>query len=311
MCLIVLPPTASSTEYPDERDFHGTARIAEMLTGYAKKLPSECPTNRDDLFLMEEIRILDLEETKGINLPNFLPRSAFLVLLKKKVETIDQVPQDLVNGVWAYVEDLVMKILQKHSDDFPQMQTPCRRAVQSLMEKAQARSAQHVKELIAMELVADYTANPDYMKTWSEIMDGFEKFMEAVEDKSKPTRITLEGFGEVDVSHLRAHADFAGKAFDLRARLTAYWKSIVLRLVDGLALHVLLSVKLLVEKDLEEELGNGLLGNKQLAGVEKMLAPSPSTGTKRERLKKSIVLLRQSKEVVANIMDKISAAGEV
>ncbi|CAN6307218.1 unnamed protein product [Urochloa humidicola] len=262
-------------------------------------------------FLMEEIRILDLEETKGINLPNFLPRSAFLVLLKKKVETIDQVPQDLVNGVWAYVEDLVMKILQKHSDDFPQMQTPCRRAVQSLMEKAQARSAQHVKELIAMELVADYTANPDYMKTWSEIMDGFEKFMEAVEDKSKPTRITLEGFGEVDVSHLRAHADFAGKAFDLRARLTAYWKSIVLRLVDGLALHVLLSVKLLVEKDLEEELGNGLLGNKQLAGVEKMLAPSPSTGTKRERLKKSIVLLRQSKEVVANIMDKISADGEV
>ncbi|CAL4938619.1 unnamed protein product [Urochloa decumbens] len=296
-------------EYPDEREFHGTARIAEMLTGYAKKLPSECPImSRDDLFLMEEIRIL--EETKGINLPNFLPRSAFLVLLKKKVETIDQVPQDLVNGVWAYVEELVVKILHKHADDFLQMQSPCRRAVQSLMGKARARSAQHVKELIAMELVADYTANPDYMKTWSEIMEGFEKFMEAVEDKSKPTRITLEGFGEVDVSHLRVHADFAGKAFDLRARLTAYWKNIVLRLVDGLALHVLLSVKLLVEKDLEEELGNGLLGNK-LAGVEKMLAPSPSTGTKRERLKKSIVLLRQSKEVVANIMGKISAAGEV
>jgi hypothetical protein len=123
--------------------------------------------------------------------------------------------------------------------------------------------------------------------------------MEAVEDTSKPTRITLEGFGEVDVSHLRAYADLAGKAFDLRARLTAYWKSIVLRLVDGLALHVLLSVKLLVEKDLEEELGNELLANK-LAGV-----------AKRERLRKSIVLLRQSKEVVANIMDRISAAGEV
>ncbi|CAN6313343.1 unnamed protein product [Urochloa humidicola] len=137
-------------EYPDEREFHGTARIAEMLTGYAKKLPSECPktSSGDDLFLMEEIRIL--EESKGINLPNFLPRSAFLVLLKKKVETIDQVPQDLVNGVWAYVEDLVMKILQKHADDFPQMHSPCRRAVQSLMEKARARSAQHVKELIAM-----------------------------------------------------------------------------------------------------------------------------------------------------------------
>ncbi|XP_066353717.1 dynamin-related protein 4C-like [Miscanthus floridulus] len=295
-------------EYPDYREFHGTARIAEMLSGYAKSLPAQCPTNTKEPFLMEEVRIL--EETKGINLPNFLPRSAFLVLLKKKVETIDQVPQDLVNGVWEYVEELVMKVLLKQSDNFPQMQSPCRRAVQTLMDKARLRSAQHVKELIAMELVADYTANPDYMKTWAEIMEGYEKFMEAVEDKSKPTRITLEGFGEVDVSHLRVYADLAGKAFDLRARLTAYWKSIVLRLVDGLALHVLLSVKLLVEKDLEEELGNELLSNK-LAGVEKMLAPSPSTGTKRERLKKSIVLLRQSKEVVANIMDRISAAGEI
>ena len=106
------------------------------------------------------------------------------------------------------------------------------------------------------------------------------------------------------------HADSAGKAFDLRARLTEYWKSIVLRLIDGLALHVLLSVKRLVEKDLEEELGNELLGN-EFAGVERMLSPSPGTGAKRERLKNSIVLLRQSKEVVANIMDRISAAGEV
>ncbi|KAL6649618.1 hypothetical protein ACP70R_013842 [Stipagrostis hirtigluma subsp. patula] len=295
-------------EYPEEREFHGTARIAEMLSGYAKKLPAQCPRSSDELFLMEELRIL--EETKGINLPNFLPRPAFLVMLKKKIETVDQVPQDLVNGVWEYVEDLVMKILLKHSDNFPQVQPSCRRAVQTLMDKARARSAQHVRELMEMELVADYTANPDYMKTWAEIMEGYDKFMEAVEDTTKPTRVTLHGFGEVDVSHLRVHADLAGKAFDLRARLTAYWKSIVLRLVDGLALHVLLRVKQLVEKDLEEELGNELLSNK-FAGVERMLAPSPGTGTKRERLKKSIVLLRQSKEVVANIMDRISAAGEV
>ncbi|GJN08406.1 hypothetical protein PR202_ga26319 [Eleusine coracana subsp. coracana] len=233
-------------EYPDNRDFHGTARVAEMLAEYAKKLPAQCPRSANELFLMEEVRIL--EETKGINLPNFLPRSAFLVMLKKKVETIDQVPQELANGVWAYVEDLVMKILMKYSDNFPQVQSSCRRAVQGLMDKARARSAQHVKELIEMELVADYTANPDYMKTWTEFMDGYDKFMEAVEVASKPARITLQGFGEVDVSHLRVHADLAGKAFDLRARLTAYWKSVVLRLMDGLALHVLLSVKRLVEK---------------------------------------------------------------
>ena len=83
----------------------------------------------------------------------------------------------------------------------------------------------------------------------------------------------------------------------------------MLRLVDRLALHVLRGVKRLVENDLEDELGNELLGN-NMAGVERMLSPPPSTGTKRDRLKKSIVLLQQSKEVVANIMDRISAADE-
>jgi hypothetical protein len=49
------------------------------------------------LFLMEEMHVL--EETKGINLPNFLPRSAFHIMLKNKMETVDQVPQDLVKDV--------------------------------------------------------------------------------------------------------------------------------------------------------------------------------------------------------------------
>ncbi|XP_047084061.1 dynamin-related protein 4C-like [Lolium rigidum] len=295
-------------EYHDDSHFHGTARISEMLNGYAKKLPAQIPRVGGELFLMEEMRVL--EETKGINLPNFLPRSAFLVLLKKNVETIMQEPHDLVNEVWNYVEDIVVKVLLQHSENFPQVQSACRRSVQSLMDKARARSAHHVKELIEMELVSDYTANPDYMKTWAEIMHGHDRFMKAVEDKSKPTKITLDVFGEVDVSHMRSNVDLARQAFDLRARLTAYWKSIVLRLIDSLALHVLLGVKRLVESDLETELADELLGNK-MAGMERMLTPSPSTGTKRERLKKSIMLLRQSKDVVANIMDRISASGEV
>ncbi|WVZ56334.1 hypothetical protein U9M48_006882 [Paspalum notatum var. saurae] len=294
--------------YPDDCYFHGTARVVEMLNRCAKKLPRECPRRADELFLTEEMNVL--EETTGINLPNFLPRSAFHVMLKKKLEMVGQVPQDLVNEVWDYVEDLVMKILLQHSENFPQVQSSCRRAIQSLMEKTRARSAQHVKELIEMELVADYTANPDYMNTWTAIMEGQKKFMESVEDMFKPTKITLQGFGEVDVSHLRTHADLAAQAFDLRAQLTAYWKSIVLRLVDGLALHVLRGVKRLVENDLEEELADELLCN-NMAGVERMLSPQPSTGTKRDRLKKSIVLLQQSKEVVANIMDRISAADEL
>jgi GTP-binding protein EngB required for normal cell division len=152
-------------EYPDDRRRHGTARIAEMLESYASKLPAaaQCLTSDDDVgepFLAEEMRVL--EETKGIKLPNFLPRSALLVLLRKKLESVAHVPHGLVTQVWGYVEELVLGILQHHSRSYPQVHPSCRRAVQSLMDKARARSAQHVAELIDMELVADYTANPDY-----------------------------------------------------------------------------------------------------------------------------------------------------
>ncbi|KAF7043598.1 hypothetical protein CFC21_052928 [Triticum aestivum] len=239
-------------ECPDDRHFHGTARIAEMLNAYAKKLPAECPEHGSYLFLMEEVRIL--EETTAIKLPDFLPRSAFLVLLKKKVQTVVQGPHDLVREVWDYVEDLTLKVLLQHSTDFPQVQPSCRRAVQSMMDKARAQSARHVTELIDMELVADYTYNPDYSK----LMEGYGKFMEAVKDRTKPTAVTLKGFGKVER---------------------------------------------LAENDLEVALSDELLGNK-MTGVERMLAPSPGTGSKRQRLKKSIVLLQQSKEAVAYIMGK-------
>ncbi|XP_062185834.1 dynamin-related protein 4C-like [Phragmites australis] len=292
-------------EYPDDHHRHGTARIAEMLDCYASKLPAHCPARDGEPFLAEEMRVL--EETKGIVLPNFLPRSALLVLLKKKVESIVHVPHDLVSQVWDYVEELVMGILQHHSRSYPQVQTSCRRAVQSLMDKARARSAQHVNELIDMELVADYTANPDYTMKWNDMMtEGHGTFLQAVEDHSNPAVVTIPGFGETDVSHLRLQQKLAGQAFDLKARLDAYWSCVVLRLVDGLALHVLYSVKRLVEKDLEDEVAAQVLGS-NMDGVERMLVPTTATAAKRDRLRKSISLLRECRELVANTMDKINA----
>jgi hypothetical protein len=96
---------------PDDCYFHGTARIAEMLNRYAKKLPTECPRRSDENFLTEEMRVL--EETMGISLPQ----------LPAKIG----VPcQDLVNEVWEYVEDLVMKVLLQHSENFPRVQSSCR-----------------------------------------------------------------------------------------------------------------------------------------------------------------------------------------
>ncbi|KAI3520560.1 hypothetical protein L1887_10009 [Cichorium endivia] len=70
-------------EYPDVRSMHGTARLSEMLDEYSAKLQATTDNEGNGCFLMEEIRVL--EEAKGIGLPNFLPRAAFLTLLNKRV----------------------------------------------------------------------------------------------------------------------------------------------------------------------------------------------------------------------------------
>jgi GTP-binding protein EngB required for normal cell division len=290
-------------EFPDEKSFHGAARIYEMVVNYSSKLPVNCPTT-DDLFLMEEVSVL--EEANGIWLPNFLPRSAFHILLKRKIDTISQKPHELITAIWAYVENLTIQIMLRHLRDFQQIQSPCQRVVHNLISKLSAKSDRFVKNMIEMELCSDYTSNPDYMKMWAEFMAEEKNFMEIIQNQSKTTKVSLKAFGTVDVGHLISHADVAEQSFDIRMRLTAYWKSIVLRLVDGVALHILHSVRVMVECELEAEMISELVGSK-MAGVERMLEESPAIAAKRDRLKKSVELLKQSKDVVSNIMDGIVA----
>jgi GTPase SAR1 family protein len=288
-------------EFPDEKSFHGAARIYEMVVNYSSKLPVNCPTT-DNLFLMEEVGVL--EEAKGVWLPNFLPRSAFHILLKRKIGTISHKPHELITAVWAYVENLTIQIMLQHLRDYPQIQSSCQRVVHSLISKLSAKSYQFVKNMIEMELCSDYTSNPDYMKMWTEFMADEGNFMQVIQDHSKPTEVSLKSLGMVDVGHLRSHADVADQAFDIRMRLTAYWKSIVLRLVDGVALHISHSIKSMIESELEREMINELVGPK-MAAVERMLDEPPAIAAKRDRLKKSVELLRQSKEVVSDIMDRV------
>lgn len=168
-----------------------------------------------------------------------------------------------------------------------------------------------MKEKIEMETVTDYTANPEYMKTWHQLIAKQGNFMEVVRNSTGMlgTTICLTGdFGTVHVGHLRRqHAATVEQAYDLRMRLAAYWKIVVLRLVDELALHILYSVKKLVEEELEAELVDEIIGSQAAAGIEKLLDESPATAAKRERLCKSIELLQESKQVVASIMDRTGA----
>ncbi|RZC48527.1 hypothetical protein C5167_016953 [Papaver somniferum] len=116
--------------------------------------------------------------------------------------------------------------------------------------------------------------------------------------------------GDVEFGRL-TDTQIVQQAFDIKMRLMAFWKIVLRRLVDSLALHLLFSVQNLVNKDMEPDITSELMGGPSgSGGIERMLEESPSVATKREKLNRSIKLLRDSKDVVANIIDLISVYGE-
>ncbi|KAF6171113.1 hypothetical protein GIB67_020592 [Kingdonia uniflora] len=272
-------------EYPDEVNMHCTARMAEMLDEYSKELQSKFHKEiTADKFLMDEIRVL--LETRGIGLPNFLPKSAFLTLLQKNVKEVSETP-------FVFVEKL---------------QSSTKRAAQNLMSLIKNKSADRVKEIVEMEKVVDYTCNPDYMSTLNSLMGHQENFTKVLNDMSE-SKIGLPIFGDIEVGHLREYPSVVvQQAFDMKMRCTAYWKIVLLRLVDSLALHLVFSVHNLVSRDMEVEIVKDLM-NPHNGGVERMLEESPKVTIRREKLNRSIKLLKVSKEEVSKIMDRISADG--
>ncbi|KAA8538904.1 hypothetical protein F0562_025596 [Nyssa sinensis] len=290
-------------EYPDEKRMHCTARFAEMLNQYSVELQTSAENDSSEKFLMEEITVL--EEAKDIGLPNFLPRTAFLTILQRKFKAISGTPIDFVAKVWDYIEDVVLTVLMSHSENYPQLQSSTRRAVQNLIAKMKERSTQVVTDIVEMEKLTDYTCDPEYMMVWRKLMENQNAFNTVMNNNYNPSHILMEGFGEIDVGHLRPYPNVRDEAFDLKMRITAYWKIVLKRLVDCMALHLLFSIQMLVNKDMEREIVNEVMGCGG-GGVEQMLEESPSVAGKHERLKKSIKLLKESKEVVAKIIDRIN-----
>ncbi|KAL5994959.1 hypothetical protein ACLOJK_025016 [Asimina triloba] len=95
----------------------------------------------------------------------------------------------------------------------------------------------------------------------------------------------------------------------MKMRVMAYWKLVLLRLVDAVALHLLFSARNLVNRELDSAVAEELLGGGG-GGMERMLEESPGVAVKREKMNRSMKLLKESKDVVAKIMDRIVAGVE-
>jgi predicted RNA-binding protein Jag len=292
-------------EYPEEKQMHCTARLVEMLNSYASDLQNCDKSIATEDFLMDEIKVL--EEAKCIGLPNFLPRTAFLTLLQRKVGGISDIPIGFIDSVWNYLETIVTSVLKHHSENYYQLQVSTRRAAENLIAKKKKNSIQYVLEAVEMEKHTDYTCNPEYLQEYNKLMSHQEEFVEEVlNTRGFTSTVELEGVGEVDVSHLENfdNQHVLNEAFDLKARLISYWKIVLRRLTDVIALHLMLSINKLVNIDLEKEIFKELSSSTG-GGVERLLEESPSISGKREKLNRSVKVLRESKETVANIMDRI------
>ena len=100
------------------------------------------------------------------------------------------------------------------------------------------RSVNWVMEIVEMEKLTDYTCNPEYLSEWNTLMSQQDAFMKDVlTNEERPAKIKLNGFGEIEVGKLRDYPHVLQQAFDMKMRMTAYWKIVLKRLVDCMALH--------------------------------------------------------------------------
>ena len=290
-------------EYPNESRMECKARLVEMLNSFSDELkncPQSDPTRN---FLMDEIK--HLEKAKEISLPNFLPRTAFLAILQEKVNGISSIPVAFVGKLWDYIEEVVITVLMNHVENYYQLQLSTRRAGLNMIEKIKERSMNWVLEVLEMEKLTDYTCSPEFETEWKRLMTQKDSFISLVNSYNS---VNIKDFGSVETVNLRNYPHLLHEAYDLRMRMVAYWKIVLRRLVDSMALHLQLSVHKLVNKDLEAEIVSQLLapnGN----GLERLMEESPSVATKRVRLAGSIKKLKECKKILANIMDRTATSG--
>ncbi|PIN07240.1 Vacuolar sorting protein VPS1, dynamin [Handroanthus impetiginosus] len=286
-------------DYPDAPEMHCTARLREMFDKYSNEVRSKNDDSSKN-FLLDEIEVL--EETKSIGLPNFLPKAVFLTLLQRKVKGISAIPLDFVEETWNYIETVLVSVLLRHCENYPQLISSTRRAAKNLIAKKKQQSIDWVIDIVEMENLTDYTCHPEYSTTWNKLMAYQATLMDSIDDPYSDNVVKIERFGGISIDHLRGFKGLVKEAYDVKMRITAYWDIVMRRMVDNVALHLLFSIKNLVNKEMQGEIIEDLVGP-QGNGLERMLDESPFVAEKRNKLKRSIKLLKESKDVVANIID--------
>ncbi|CAH1445012.1 unnamed protein product [Lactuca virosa] len=280
-------------EYADDRQIHCDDRLVEMLDEFSKKLHSSVKFSES--FLVEEIQVIE-ETNNGILLSHLPPHS---LLLRRKVNNIYNLPLGFVKEVWGYLEIVCDRVLIDHYGNYPQLLSSMRKATHNVMEKMKFEFLERVVEMMEMEKATDYTSDPDFIASWHKLMDNRDEFMKAVCNYQE--EINMEAHGTINVKHLFSVQDNTrDQAFELKMRMTAYWKIVLKRLVDWIVLGLRFMIKKMVIREIEMEIVNEVMVHG--GGIEKI---SEELSPERVNLQTTVGLVQKSKEFLEQVMDDI------
>uniref|UniRef100_M1DUT3 Interferon-induced GTP-binding protein mx n=1 Tax=Solanum tuberosum TaxID=4113 RepID=M1DUT3_SOLTU len=304
-------------EYTEDFEKHCAAKLSELidleLKQYSVELRSKYPDEKEDNLFVE---LMFLNEAQRIGFPDFLD------VLQKNVRDISATTEEFVGKLWNYIEGVIIEVLMHYSGSCPELQYFIKRAVQNLIAKKKDKSVNGIREIIGMGRLTDLTSSTEYVATYSSLMGQKKKFMKFCKYSKGGTKINIKGFGVIDVFFLRWQPkDVVQQAFELKMTMAAYWKivfspqklgnhEIEVEIVDDrmATLHVrffaywqfafslekfVYEIKDEVLGDLIASHGGGFESSLQESLVDEMCF----------RLKKSVKLLEELKEMVAKIME--------
>ncbi|KAH9291961.1 hypothetical protein KI387_042849 [Taxus chinensis] len=170
-CLNRLLIEGDFSEFSEETEMHCTARLKEMFDGFYNELVHMSVEDKN-AFLVEETK--RLEESKGAGLSNFLSRSIF----KKRIDEVLKTGLSLTANVWDYVEKVVLRVLDLKFRSYPRLETATKKDFQLLVSKRREQCIHHVNQVAEMEKSLDFTLNPVYMETWTDLLKQKDQFMQ-------------------------------------------------------------------------------------------------------------------------------------
>uniref|UniRef100_A0A3Q7J0M1 Dynamin stalk domain-containing protein n=1 Tax=Solanum lycopersicum TaxID=4081 RepID=A0A3Q7J0M1_SOLLC len=211
-----------------------------------------------------------------------------------------------------------LDVLQKK---FPGIQHFIKRAVQNFIARRKDKSVNGIREILGMDRLTDITSSTDYVATYRSLIAQKRKFVKYCQ-YSKGSKINIDGFGVIDVWFIRRQPkDLVQQAFELKMTMAAYWKTVFspqklddheieMEIVnDRMATsHVrffaywkfTLGLEKFVDEINDEVVGDLIASHG--GGHESSLQESLSAEMC-FRLKKSVKLLEELKEMVVKIME--------